>query len=97
MAATLAAVAFYPHVAVTVPSGHVGVLWKRFAGGTVNPSVLLEKTPAAGLAPPAEKIQSARSSTSSAADHEGARSFWPLNLSDIETYVSRTLDSEPKD
>jgi prohibitin 2 len=28
-------VALYPHVAVTVPSGHVGVLWKRFAGGTV--------------------------------------------------------------
>ena len=35
MVATLAAVALYPHVAVTVPSGHVGVLWKRFAGGTV--------------------------------------------------------------
>ena len=24
-----------PHVVVTVPSGHVGVLWKRFGGGTV--------------------------------------------------------------
>jgi hypothetical protein len=35
MVATLAAVALYPHVAVTVPSGYVGVLWKRFAGGTV--------------------------------------------------------------
>ncbi|MBV9241950.1 MAG: prohibitin family protein [Acidobacteria bacterium] len=62
-----------------------------------NPSVPLEKTPAAGLAAPAEEIPSARSSTSSAAGHEGPRSFWPLNQSDIETYVSRTLDSEPKD
>src|SRR5262245_23986965 len=35
MVATLVAVALYPHVAVTVPSGHVGVLWKRFVGGTV--------------------------------------------------------------
>ena len=33
MVATLVAVALYPPV--TVPSGHVGVLWKRFAGGTV--------------------------------------------------------------
>ena len=35
MVATLVAVVLYPHVAVTVPSGHVGVLWKRFGGGTV--------------------------------------------------------------
>jgi regulator of protease activity HflC (stomatin/prohibitin superfamily) len=35
MVATLVAVVLYPHVVVTVPSGHVGVLWKRFAGGTV--------------------------------------------------------------
>lgn len=62
-----------------------------------NPSVPLEKTPAAELAAPAEKIPSARWSTSSAAGHEGPRSFWPLNQSDIETYVSRTLDFEPKD
>jgi regulator of protease activity HflC (stomatin/prohibitin superfamily) len=62
-----------------------------------HPAVPLERTPAAGLAAPAERLPSARSSTSSAADHEGPRSFWPLNLSDIETYVSRTLDSEPKD
>jgi hypothetical protein len=33
--ATLVAVVLYPHVAVTVLSGHVGVLWKRFGGGTV--------------------------------------------------------------
>jgi regulator of protease activity HflC (stomatin/prohibitin superfamily) len=35
MVATLVAVVLYPYVAVTVPSGHVGVLWKRFGGGTV--------------------------------------------------------------
>ena len=31
----LVAVVLFPHVVVTVPSGHVGVLWKRFGGGTV--------------------------------------------------------------
>ena len=35
MVATLVAVVLFPHVAVTVPSGNVGVLWKRFGGGTV--------------------------------------------------------------
>ncbi|MGA7485411.1 MAG: prohibitin family protein [Xanthobacteraceae bacterium] len=35
MVATLVAVVLFPYVAVTVPSGHVGVLWKRFGGGTV--------------------------------------------------------------
>ena len=35
LVATLVAVVLYPHAVVTVPSGHVGVLWKRFAGGTV--------------------------------------------------------------
>jgi regulator of protease activity HflC (stomatin/prohibitin superfamily) len=35
MMATLVAVVLYPYLVVTVPSGHVGVLWKRFAGGTV--------------------------------------------------------------
>jgi regulator of protease activity HflC (stomatin/prohibitin superfamily) len=29
------AVVLFPYVVVNVPSGHVGVLWKRFAGGTV--------------------------------------------------------------
>jgi hypothetical protein len=29
MVATLVAVVLYPYVVVTVPSGHVGVLWKR--------------------------------------------------------------------
>ena len=35
MVATLVAVVLYPHMVVTVPSGYVGVLWKRFGGGTV--------------------------------------------------------------
>jgi prohibitin 2 len=35
MVATLVAIVLYPHVAVNVPSGHVGLLWKRFGGGTV--------------------------------------------------------------
>jgi regulator of protease activity HflC (stomatin/prohibitin superfamily) len=35
MVATLIAVVLAPFVLVTVPSGHVGVLWKRFGGGTV--------------------------------------------------------------
>ena len=35
MVLTLVGVVLFPHVAVTVPSGHVGVLWKRFGGGTV--------------------------------------------------------------
>src|ERR687888_1075455 len=35
MVATLVGFVLYPHMVVTVPSGHVGVLWKRFGGGTV--------------------------------------------------------------
>ena len=35
MVATLVVVVIVPHAVVTVPSGQVGVMWKRFAGGTV--------------------------------------------------------------
>jgi len=35
MVVTLLAVVLSPHVLVTVPSGYVGVLWKRFGNGTV--------------------------------------------------------------
>ena len=35
MVAALVAVVLLPHVVVTVPSGYVGVLWKRFGNGTV--------------------------------------------------------------
>ena len=41
MVATLVAVVLYPHMVITVPSGHVGVLWKRFGGGTaLDPRLL---------------------------------------------------------
>jgi len=35
MVATLVVAVLVPHMVVTVPSGQVGVLWKRFAGGTI--------------------------------------------------------------
>ncbi len=35
LVATLIGVVLAPFMLVTVPSGHVGVLWKRFGGGTV--------------------------------------------------------------
>jgi regulator of protease activity HflC (stomatin/prohibitin superfamily) len=35
MVLTLVAIVLFPHVVVTVPSGQVGVLWKRFGNGTV--------------------------------------------------------------
>ncbi|HEX3677697.1 MAG TPA: prohibitin family protein [Sphingomicrobium sp.] len=44
MVLTLVAIVLYPYFAVTVPSGHVGVLWKRFGGGTVlNPRQLRDE------------------------------------------------------
>src|SRR5262245_6660528 len=52
-----------------------------------SPTVPLAKTPAAALATPAEKIPPASSSTPSAPAPEGSRSFWPITLSDIETYL----------
>src|SRR5438270_592140 len=42
MVATLVAVVLYPHMVITVPSGHIGVLWKRFGGGTVLDPRLLK-------------------------------------------------------
>ena len=35
LVATLVGVVLAPFTLVTVPSGYVGVLWKRFGGGTV--------------------------------------------------------------
>jgi regulator of protease activity HflC (stomatin/prohibitin superfamily) len=61
-----------------------------------SPTMPLEKTPAAGLATPTEKIPPASSGTASAATPEGSRSFWPLSLSDIETYLYRIIRPEPK-
>jgi regulator of protease activity HflC (stomatin/prohibitin superfamily) len=42
LVATLVAVVLYPHMVVTVPSGYVGVLWKRFGSGTVLDPRLLK-------------------------------------------------------
>jgi regulator of protease activity HflC (stomatin/prohibitin superfamily) len=56
-----------------------------------SPTVPLEKTPAAGLATPTEKMPAASSATPSAATPEGPRSFWPISLSDIETYLSQIV------
>ena len=35
---------FMPHIWYTVPAGHLGVLWKRFGGGTVTDQVFAEGT-----------------------------------------------------
>jgi len=56
-----------------------------------GPTMPLEKTPAAGLATPTEKIPPASSGTPAAATSEGSRSFWPISLSDIETYLTQML------
>ena len=42
MVATLVAVVLYPHMVITVPSGYIGVLWKRFGNGTVLDPRLLK-------------------------------------------------------
>src|SRR5258708_649343 len=74
------------------PSGADATKESTTAAG---PAVPLEKTPAAGLATPAEKIAPASSPTPAAAPPEESRSFWPLSLSDIETYLYRILRPEP--
>src|SRR6516165_10507029 len=66
-----------------------------------GPAMPLEKTPSAGLATPTEKIPPASSSTPAAATSEGSRSFWPISLSDIETYLTQMLlpterETEPR-
>src|SRR5262249_23338062 len=48
------------------------------------------------VATPTEKIAPASSGTPAAAAAEESRSFWPLSLSDIETYLYRIVRPEPK-
>jgi regulator of protease activity HflC (stomatin/prohibitin superfamily) len=74
-----------PLAGSTPPSGNDTMNKERTTAA--GPTVPLEKTPAAGLATPAEKIPPASSSTPSAPAPEGSRSFWPITLSDIETYL----------
>src|ERR1700745_3506889 len=81
-----------PLAGSTPPSGTDATKESTTAAG---PAVPLEKTPAAGLATPAEKIGPASSATPAAAPSEESRSFWPLSLSDIETYLYRILRPEP--
>ena len=75
----------------TPPSGNDTNKESTAAG----PAVPLEKTPAARLATPTEKIAPASSGTPSTATLEGSRSFWPIrwpiSLSDIETYLSQIV------
>jgi regulator of protease activity HflC (stomatin/prohibitin superfamily) len=79
----------------TPPSGNDTMNKERTTAA--SPTVPLEKTPATGLATPAEKIPPASSGTPSAATPEGSRSFWPITLSDIETYLSQIVrPTEPK-
>ena len=81
-----------PPAGSTSPSGTEATKEGTTAAG---PAVPLEKTPAAGLATPAEKIAPANPATPAAAPPEESRSFWPLSLSDIETYLYRILRPEP--
>jgi prohibitin 2 len=71
---------------------------KQSATAAVGPAIPLEKTPAAGLATPPEKIPTTVDSDgSSPAPPEASRSFWPFSLSDIETYLYRLVrPAEPK-
>ena len=43
MVVTLVAVVLFPHMVVTVPSGHVGVLWERFGGTVLDPRALKDE------------------------------------------------------
>ena len=55
------------------------------------PAKPLEKTTAAGLSSPTEKMPPADSGTATATAPEKPGSFWPLSLSDIETFVARIV------
>src|SRR5262245_61577793 len=51
MVLTFVGVVLFPHVVVTVPSGHVGVLWRRFSNGTVLDPRQLRNEGLRGLLP----------------------------------------------
>jgi hypothetical protein len=62
-----------------------------------SPAASLEKTSAAALPTPGEKVPPAASATGEAAPPERPRSLWPLSLYDIETFFARMVRStEPK-
>jgi hypothetical protein len=78
-----------PPAGSTPPSGNDTTNKERTTAA--SPAMSLEKTPATGLTTPTEKIPAASSGTPSAATPEGSRSFWPISLSDIETYLSQIV------
>ncbi len=78
-----------PPAGSTPPSGNDTINKEKTAAAGLT--VPLEKTPAVGLATPTEKMPAAGSATPSAATPEGSRSFWPISLSDIETYLSQII------
>jgi regulator of protease activity HflC (stomatin/prohibitin superfamily) len=64
---------------------------------TASPAVPLEKTSAAALPTPNEKMPPAASATGEAAPPDRPRSLWPLSLYDIETFFARMVrPTEPK-
>jgi regulator of protease activity HflC (stomatin/prohibitin superfamily) len=84
-----------PRAGSTPASGNDAMNTERTTA--VRPEVPLEKTPAAGLATPTEKIPPAVSGASSAATPEASRSWWPFSLSDIEAYLFQIVrPTEPK-
>ena len=56
-----------------------------------GPAMPLEKTNAAALGAPAEKIPPADSGKTAVTAADKSRSFWPLSLSDIETFFARIM------
>jgi len=56
-----------------------------------GPAMPLEKTNAAALAAPTEKIPPADSGKTAATAADKSRSFWPLSFSDIETFFARIM------
>jgi regulator of protease activity HflC (stomatin/prohibitin superfamily) len=62
-----------------------------------SPAVPLEKTSAAVLPAPNEKVPPAASGTEEAAASDRPRSLWPLSLYDIESFFARMVrPTEPK-
>jgi hypothetical protein len=51
----------------------------------------LEKTPAAALATPSEKVQPTGSAPTGAAAQDKPGSLWPLSLHDIEAFFARIV------
>jgi regulator of protease activity HflC (stomatin/prohibitin superfamily) len=85
-----------PRAGSAPPSG-TDATTKESTTAAAGPAVPLEKTPAAALATPTEKIPPVISGAASAATPEPSRSWWPFSLSDIAAYLFQTAPpAEPK-